>query len=556
MVRAKRQQSSPSGGMVPRPSNQSLFAHDQLAGSVPLLREHAEQARIPLVATYRHLGTMQAPVGAMGPELRFRVSQAQAAFQEGRRKLYRSRRISVRRKAHLLNATVFAKLTQGAGAWPPLGKRDQQTFDTAVWTFSRAILCIPRAGDQSLTGATCCALTGLLPPQLMLRRARLLYLRQLVDAGPDELWAVVRADRAYCEALLQDVTWLFLWNRCLLDIQHPRTDWDAWVRFICARPGAFKGATKRACALELVQVSLIATLDGLHRGLCLLAGSASCAQRSRDVGAFPEMCIPCARAFRTRVSWSAHAARLHGYRSRSYLTAAGRTCLACGRVFASEGRLRRHLTSVPKCLANWGTFTPTDMHPQAPPCRAAGRCSAPALAGPDAECAQLLLNKLRAVPHHPPVNEAVVWAWVSEHIEPLSVLRATIVQWQLETVDCAWKQEVAENVLLLLDPDVTAEHYPEDKPDAQPGPYEAPSWSPLRGLCFASQGPCFCASLPAPPPTPFSLSEPTSVPLRQAQGLLCWAEAACKVIAECAMATVRAGHPGVHRTLGSATNAA
>ena len=157
-------------GAGSREVKQSLFPHDQAAGSIPLLREHAERAAVPLVASYRHLGTMQAPGGDIGPEIRYRVSQAHGALQEGRRKLYRSRRICVRRMAHLLNATVLAKLTHGAGAWPPLGKCDQQTFDTAVWTFSRAILCVPRSGDQSLTGVMCCALTGLLPPLILKAR--------------------------------------------------------------------------------------------------------------------------------------------------------------------------------------------------------------------------------------------------------------------------------------------------------------------------------------------------------------------------------------------------
>ena len=111
-------------GQGARSVRQSLFSHDGCAGSVPVLREHAE-VQLPLVASYR---TMQAPSGAMGPELRFRASQAHGAFQEGRRKLYKSRSICVKRKAHLLNATVFAKLLQGAGAWPPLGKQKQKNL--------------------------------------------------------------------------------------------------------------------------------------------------------------------------------------------------------------------------------------------------------------------------------------------------------------------------------------------------------------------------------------------------------------------------------------------
>ena len=65
---------------------------------VPLLREYGPSAKIPLVPAYRHLGVMQAPFGVMGPELRHRISQAQA------------------------------KLLQGAGAWPPLNKRNSRCW--------------------------------------------------------------------------------------------------------------------------------------------------------------------------------------------------------------------------------------------------------------------------------------------------------------------------------------------------------------------------------------------------------------------------------------------
>eukprot|EP00439_Symbiodinium_sp_Y106_P004949 s5452_g1.t1 len=69
-------------------------------------------------------------------------------------------------------------------------------LDTAIWTFSRALLCIPRQGEQNISGVACCALTGLLPPDVMLQRARLLYLRQLVANAPFALWAAECSEAA------------------------------------------------------------------------------------------------------------------------------------------------------------------------------------------------------------------------------------------------------------------------------------------------------------------------------------------------------------------------
>ena len=475
-------------------ARRTLFAGDQCAGQVPILRENCVGDKSPLVAAYRHLGVMQAPFGALGPELRHRIAQAHGAFQEGRRKIYKNRSITVRRKAFLLNATVLSKLLQGAGAWPPLNQKEQQMVDTAIWTFSRAILCIPRYGDQNMTREMCCALMGLFPPDVMLRRARLLYLRQLVASAPHQLWAVIRADRPYCELLLQDLTWLFLWNAGLIALEHPQQAWEPWAQLMVGSPRAFKSAVKRACALDLVRVSLIASLDGLHRGLRAIAGVLDSGTAAPVLTEYTEMCLPCKRAFRSRVAWSGHAARLHGYRCRSFLTGEGRVCRACGKLFSSVGRLRRHLTSVPFCLANWGVFVPAaehsrDLHPQAPPSHVAGTIVGPPVLGEDPEVSDALLASLRAFSDDEPVDESEVWQRVQDFIEPLAVLRKSVAVWRSESGACAWKQEAADNVLLLLDLAVSAEVYPAEPVPPKPRAFTEPIWGPLRGLCLSYTGP-------------------------------------------------------------------
>ena len=91
-------------------------------------------------------------------------------------------------------------------------------------------------------------------------------------------------------------------------------------------------------------------------------------------GTYEHMCLPCRRAFSSKVAWSGHAARLHGYRSTAYLLGDGCLCKGCGKSFSSPGRLRRHLTSVPACTQHWGAFELLEgcaklktAHPQAPP---------------------------------------------------------------------------------------------------------------------------------------------------------------------------------------------
>ena len=527
-----------------RQTRNALFAPGGCNGEVPLLREHATRASIPLVGSYRHLGVMQAPFGGLGPELRYRISQAAGAFKEGRRKIYKNRDISVRRKGQLLCAVVLAKLLQGAGSWPPLLQGEQRTFDATVWRYYRAILCIPRdstRSEQSLTGLMCCAITGLSTPAVLLRRERLLYLRQMTAAGPDSLWALVRADRPYAELLRSDLAWLFEWNCRVLALDHPDRAWQDWVAFMTSRPGAYKGAVKRACALDHLRIEINAALDGLFRGLESLAGLQAAPPLQTADSEFPEICLPCKRAFASRVSWSGHAARKHGYRSRAFLVSAGSLCLACGKQFSSDGRLRRHLVSVPACLAGWGTFVadgdvPSSVHDLAPPCQVRGRrCSAPLLQA-DPHVSDLLLEQLTACQVD---DEEAVWKCIEDTIVPLAVLRATVCKWRDTDPNDLWRAGAAENALLLLDPAVTAEVFPRREPRTRVGPYDTPEWGTLGGLVFVSDGVCLQRELLPPPSVALSLSSPTSMPVRQARGLATWTEAACRVLAECAEAAKR-----------------
>ena len=467
-------------GAGARSVQRQLFGHDQCAGVVPLLREYGPSAKIPLVPAYRHLRVMQAPFGVMGPELRHRISQAHGAFQEGRRKLYKNRAICVKRKALLLNATVIAKLLQGAGAWPPLNKKEQQMLDTAIWTSVGPSFASPARVSRIFLGSPVAHSPAFLPPDVMLQRARLLYLRQLVANAPFALWAVVRADRPYAELLWRDITWLYQWNHRLMSLGHPRLAWDDWARLMVDRPGVFKGAVRRACTLELVRVSLIAALDGLFRGLVHLVGVRKPTNVGGGLVEFSDLCLICKRAFRSRVAWSGHAARLHGYRSKSYLVGKGKVCLTCGKLFSTVGRLRRHLTSVPACLTNWGSFRPhnvpeASMHPQAPPILVEGSFVRPTQSDPLSHVSSLLLSDLRSLSGDLPVAEDVVWSCVQEHVEPLSVLRATVEMWQTEAAVYPWTREVSENILLLLDPSVSADVFPEERGDVRAPPFAVAS---------------------------------------------------------------------------------
>ncbi|OLP97625.1 hypothetical protein AK812_SmicGene20009 [Symbiodinium microadriaticum] len=518
-------------GAGSRAARTALFGPANDSGSVRVLREGSAETKIPLVSTYKHLGAMQAPFGAMGPELRYRAAQAKAAFHEGRRQVYKNRAIPISRKAMLLEATVISKLTLGAGSWPPLCKRDRKIFESALWHFYRAIMCIPRGGDQTVTAHRCLATTGLNAPDTLLRQMRLLYLRQLVQAAPDQLWAAIRADRPYAMQLSQDLEWLHRWTYATSSLPSPSQDWAAWYTFMHDRPGAFKGLVKRATALDRLRVRVVAALDDLHRHISTVVGARP-ARSQRQCGSFTDMCLPCKRAFGSRVAWSGHATRLHGYRSKALLTASGNICLSCGRCFGSVGRLRRHLTCVPACVEAWGSFVPADAaafqgtHTQAPPFPVPGYALSTPNPCPPSEFATHLLQQLRSLQN---CAEIDVWQCIEDCIEPLETLRQTVKIWREEMPASAWKNEMSENMLLLLDPEISAETFPEAQGGARDSPYGVPVWTLPSGLGHVCSGTPWIGTLLPPPPKPLDLNGETSLTLRQGTAFTQWTEASWHV---------------------------
>eukprot|EP00439_Symbiodinium_sp_Y106_P074349 s1418_g14.t1 len=258
------------GGPGSRAANRHIFGLAGLGGRVPVVFE-VGCVSLPLVAAYRHLGSQQSPRGNISAELRCRIAQARASFSEGRRKVYKATTISVRRKAHILGATVLAKLFHGAGSWGPLSKGEMRLLTGALWSFYRPLLGLDRHADQHVDAYSCFALLDLPSPDTWLKFHRLLYFGQVVMSAPPALWAVLRADRAYVSLLCADLLWLHEWTWSTSSLGHPLHQWPDWLSFISAQPRKYKGLVRRARALEgkrnqvaLGRQARLAVLHGLR----------------------------------------------------------------------------------------------------------------------------------------------------------------------------------------------------------------------------------------------------------------------------------------------------
>ena len=441
--------------------------------------------------------------------------------------------VPLEQKVFILKASVLPKLLYGAGAWPPLAAKDYRVFAGALWSLYRQVLCIPRDGDQHCSALTVLAMLQLPGPAVTLHVQRLLYLGQLLRTGPPVLWALLRQDRPCAEAMQASVRCLFAWVHNTCTLPNPGEDWPSWAAFGRAQPRKFKGLILRAQALEGCQVA--AALDGLYKAVRSLVQLPPSSPEQEPK--WEEACLPCGRLFSSRVSWSCHAQRAHGYRTHAYLLGTGKTlplCLGCGKTYSAIGRLRPHLVYSEACLLRWGTFhpegpVPQSQHPQAPPLQVPGTTSGPPLLDFEPGVSPQVLQALDESPR----EEEVLWSVLLEHIEPLAVLRATVTRWaSLHAHDC-FIQEAAQNLILLLDPDLIGDSKHVRAPSA-PCPADIdPRWPDLPSQPRRLRGELPPVDLAAPPPYLLSPFAPSGLPLRHAQAYASWLEQACFRLAVC-----------------------
>ena len=522
-------------GAGTKSARRDIFGIRGCHGQVSVLREHTTPTAVPLIHTYRHLGAQTSLYGRMKQEIGYRVAQAKAAFQESRRKVFRSPGISLLRKAYIFQANVLPRLLYGAGAWPPLNEQESRAFKGALWQMYRQMLCIPRQGDQHYSGPTVLALLGLPGPEVLLHGCRLLYVGQLLRSGPDELWTLLRLDRPYCESLLASCRWLFRWVHSTCPLPDPDLHWEDWKRLSLQQPARLKGWIKRTQALEVRQAQVVAALDGLYRAL--RARTQPQEPPAAPTSAHREVCIPCKKIFQSRVAWSCHSQKVHGYRTPAFLLgsrAQTPLCTGCGKLFASKGRLQRHLAYFPHCIRHWGNFQadaagPSEALPQAPPERLPGCSRREGTIAYDPEVSSPLLAELTALDC---LEEDAVWDIIASHIEPIAVLRSTVLRWG-QTSPQPDANDTAHNMLLLLDPDLLGDTVVPTKHRPVHEDQTGKVWAPLpstRLLVVGGGPPC---QLVEPPSQLLPPSGPCSIPLRQATAYATWLESACAVIAGC-----------------------
>ena len=413
-------------GVGAREVRKQLFSH--AGGRLAVLREHGPGVWLSAVSHYRHLGSVVSFDGSMAAEIRAKLQSAHTRFHEGKREVFCSPRIHLGRRIQLFRSHVLSSLLAGSGAWPCLCKKGWHLLESGFYKMVRQMLRIPRHGAQNWTFQQLLSVAGLPTLEGLLALERLRYLAQLVRSGPDIAFALLQQAPRFLQAFRDAEAWLLEATSCTGapgDFDSCWTQWETLFR----TPGRWKGLLKRAEQWHIGRVQAVALYQSAVRHIWdpLPAPVVAC-QDSEHA------CLLCGVAFANCHAWSAHAAKVHHYRSRARRLAVGVRCQACAMRFSLNVQYRRHLQVSLRCCQalEGGLVVPFDVvpekagHPQSVAVEGVGVDHLPPLSEP---VCTALLQALRAGEWS---DDESIFQKVISYIEPLPVLQASLDAWIAE----------------------------------------------------------------------------------------------------------------------------
>ncbi|OLP88180.1 hypothetical protein AK812_SmicGene30510 [Symbiodinium microadriaticum] len=454
-------------------------------GMLPVLRERGPGFWLSVVPQYRHLGSIVSYDGSMVAEIKSRLQLARSCFQEGRQFVFCAPCIDLARRVSLFRTHVLSSLFAGSGAWPWLCSSSWKLLDSGVFNMVRQMLRIRPDQNQRWTKCQVLAAVGLPSVEGLLALERLRFLAQLVRHGPDEAFALLQQSPRALQAFGAAETWLLQAVRCTGAPGSFREVWDEWVDLF-RKPGRWKGLLRRAESWHVGFIRAQAAYQSMVRS-CWEATPKPVVPCDEIVHA----CLCCRVAFANCHAWSAHAAKVHGFRSKARRLAQGLRCQACAALFPMHRQYRRHLQVSVRCCqaierggpALFPAVLGKDGHPQGVVAEGVGVSHLPEI---QPEMSYELLRQLRDG-HFDSTED--IFGLVLSVFEPLPALQRTVDVWMQELGDGPTRH-LAEDARLALQADLWCEHLSSAPRQVEDDPVDfTPLLAPFPGSPFAQAPP-------------------------------------------------------------------
>ena len=258
-------------------------------GKITVIPESRGSFFLDLVPDYKHLGSYISHSGCLLKEIRHRLAAGRSALKEGKQRLFACRQIPFARRVSIFKTHVLSAVLSGVGTWPALNRQEATLFAGGLISMYRQLLCLRVEGGFSCTSTQILSRVGLLPPAALLHLARLRFLGQLVQNGPDPAWALLCHFSAFLQALREASDWLLAAVGSVCSLGDIVTDWTHWAQLLHDSPGRFRGILKRAEAWHLLRISLLAELETFGREHWAAAAAAP----ATPLEDCEHACIPC-----------------------------------------------------------------------------------------------------------------------------------------------------------------------------------------------------------------------------------------------------------------------
>ena len=322
-----------------------LFAGNRQTFDVP--SRLCDGYEVQLANGYVHLGTYLDRDGGMECEARRRVALAHASFDLLKRMVYQNKHLQMEARQQVFRGSVTASVFN-LELWTPQ-LRGWETLRSGFLRLQRKMLVgtVPHECLIHLAEAEIQYRTGGMPLDIQARRKRLGFLKSLVCAGPEALWAVVQHEREWAQQLRSDVLWLSEHSRATWPGLSVAT-WPEWWHILSARGAWFKAQVRRAAERARHEWMRAEACVLFLSDAAKLRWGASWNAADRTPAAL-HWCMICRKQFATKSGFGAHLCRMHDRKAiyRQYVT--GTRCEACGKEFHTERRLTTHLRWSDKC---------------------------------------------------------------------------------------------------------------------------------------------------------------------------------------------------------------